>query len=325
MSETPQTDTEQSEMAERWTQRWEDALRPGEKPPHLQESAVKITRFGDDIALTYTPFLVPQGLNISRFFTKDMRARLTTTLRATPFLAVTGITGPLAGNLGAGVRHGQGFAVIHSDKPVPANPATYAPAPHGTERNDAVKWVIAGRLNEAFENAKLDHPEVDSVIPLTMPDSAGHIWRAKVRLYGHGSLEDVKNARTTISRAFDGAFIGIQPIAGTGLIFLTIGADPNDDAVRVRDERVRTELINAAGAPVAEKPKPVADERRIALTEKTRTYNFGERGSVTYRNVTELVIRSSGTHRLKADGKLIVVSPGWLAIEIDDGGNDWTV
>lgn len=59
------------------------------------------------------------------------------------------------------------------------------------------------------------------------------------------------------------------------------------------------------------------------LNEKNRTYDFGEAGKVVLHNVVELVVRESGTHRLKtADGNLHIVPEGWLHIEIED--TDWS-
>lgn len=76
--------------------------------------------------------------------------------------------------------------------------------------------------------------------------------------------------------------------------------------------------------PIPTLKGPSMDEA-TALTEKIRTYDFGAH-SVTLHNVTELVVRPSGTHRVKtADGNLHVIASGWLAIHIDDGGKDWTV
>ena len=66
-------------------------------------------------------------------------------------------------------------------------------------------------------------------------------------------------------------------------------------------------------------------EKPVELTEKSRVYDFGS-NQVTLENIVELVVRPSGTHRVKtSDGLLHVVAPGWLAIHIDDGGKDWTV
>lgn len=62
----------------------------------------------------------------------------------------------------------------------------------------------------------------------------------------------------------------------------------------------------------------------IQLSEKSRTYFFPNNEKVVLENVTELIIRDSGTHRLKtADEKLHIVPSGWIHVEIDE--KEWTV
>lgn len=70
---------------------------------------------------------------------------------------------------------------------------------------------------------------------------------------------------------------------------------------------------------------PIAEDTRIELTEKTRVYEFAHDKKVVLENVVELIIRPSGSHRVRtADGKLHIISTGWIAIHIDDDGKDWT-
>lgn len=65
--------------------------------------------------------------------------------------------------------------------------------------------------------------------------------------------------------------------------------------------------------------------KAIKLTEQTRTYYFPNNEQVKLMNVVELIVRDSGTHRLKtADNKLHIIPIGWLHIEIEDKG-EWTV
>lgn len=60
------------------------------------------------------------------------------------------------------------------------------------------------------------------------------------------------------------------------------------------------------------------------LTEKERIYVFPNNEKVVLKNVTELIVRDSGTHRLKtADGKLHIVRDGWIHVEIDE--TEWIV
>ena len=69
----------------------------------------------------------------------------------------------------------------------------------------------------------------------------------------------------------------------------------------------------------------MSESKPVELTEKSRIYDFGAH-QVVLEDITELVVRSSGTHRVKTtDGRLHVIAPGWLAIHIDDGGKGWTV
>ena len=68
----------------------------------------------------------------------------------------------------------------------------------------------------------------------------------------------------------------------------------------------------------------IQEDTPIKLHEKSRTYRFAD-GEIQLSKVTELVVRDSGTHRLKTnDGHLHIIAPGWLAIEIEDDG-EWTV
>lgn len=51
--------------------------------------------------------------------------------------------------------------------------------------------------------------------------------------------------------------------------------------------------------------------------ERKRIYHFPE-GDMTIENVCELIVRPSGTHRLKTlDGKYYIIPKGWLGIELD--------
>ena len=62
----------------------------------------------------------------------------------------------------------------------------------------------------------------------------------------------------------------------------------------------------------------------IKLEEKERTYYFAGGDKVELKDVVELGFGSSGTHRVKtSDGKLHIISQGWLHVEIT--ANDWTI
>ena len=58
--------------------------------------------------------------------------------------------------------------------------------------------------------------------------------------------------------------------------------------------------------------------------EKSRTYVFPNGSVVVLKDITELIVRPSGTHRLKtADGHSHIIPAGWIHIELEI--NDWSV
>jgi hypothetical protein len=57
----------------------------------------------------------------------------------------------------------------------------------------------------------------------------------------------------------------------------------------------------------------------VKLYEKVRRYLFPDTGFTLY-DVTELIVSESGNHQIKTkDGKLHIISPGWVHIEITPG------
>lgn len=62
---------------------------------------------------------------------------------------------------------------------------------------------------------------------------------------------------------------------------------------------------------------------KTELNEQKRIYTFPT-NTVILNGVTELIVRPSGTHRLKTlDGKLHIIPTGWVHIEIDS--KEWKV
>jgi len=58
-------------------------------------------------------------------------------------------------------------------------------------------------------------------------------------------------------------------------------------------------------------------DKPIALEEQQRTYYFPNGSSVKLTDVVELIVRESGTHRLKTkDGMMHIVPTGWICISI---------
>ena len=213
----------------RWAQRWTDSLKQGEKQPHLQYGAIKREKLGQTIEVSYEPFLVGQGLSPAQFFSKNMCDRIRTTLKGAPFLTVVGITGPLAGNLGPGIRHAQGFAVVHSSTALPSNPAEI-PSP-GPRVRDVAKWVMGGLINRAFEDAKLPYPEVITAEALTRPQSKGHVWKVHLRLYDGVTTAILKANASKFTQSLGGVRWLRFEESEHGC-YIVMGASPHADGVK---------------------------------------------------------------------------------------------
>jgi hypothetical protein len=66
------------------------------------------------------------------------------------------------------------------------------------------------------------------------------------------------------------------------------------------------------------------DMTELNPTEASRIYTFPGGDRVTLTHVTHLLVRPSGSHRLKtADGRLHIVPAGWIHIELDTSA--WTL
>ena len=61
----------------------------------------------------------------------------------------------------------------------------------------------------------------------------------------------------------------------------------------------------------------------MTICECKRTYHFPKGEKVELYNLVEIIVRESGTHRIKTlDGKLHIIASGWIHIEIK-GCGDW--
>ncbi len=214
---------EELEVEARWEQRWRDLLKVGEKPPVLQYAFHRESKLNETTTIQAQPFLVKQGLDPTAFFNQYVKKGLATTLRAAPFVTVTGY--PAVG-LRPGDRHPQGFTVIWSHQPVPTSPSDISP---GAERQ-AARWAIAGAINDAFDAAKLNRPEVVSVTPLTHKDGFTHIWKITLRLYDGVTAAMVKNASEKLRLAM-GACSWLRVTESIDGCDIFAGADPKSPNV----------------------------------------------------------------------------------------------
>lgn len=220
----------------RWKQRWQDVLKKDANPPTLQYDHRRTAKYDQSITINFEPFIFPQGLLLSSYFEPSISEGLSTTLKAAPFVSVIGLTGQYVPGAAPGERHAQGFAVIWSDKQVPLSPAQVAP---GSAR-DAQKWVLAGRINAAFDAARLARPEVIDARCLTDRASKGHVWKLSLRLYG-GVTAGVVKSKTTILKNALGGVPWLRVTESEHGVLLYAGANPQADGVKFVSPKSKSE------------------------------------------------------------------------------------
>jgi hypothetical protein len=57
--------------------------------------------------------------------------------------------------------------------------------------------------------------------------------------------------------------------------------------------------------------------KQIDPVEAKREYFYHDGTSVAFINVTALDVTKSGFHKLEADGKKVIVAPGWRYVALD--------
>lgn len=57
---------------------------------------------------------------------------------------------------------------------------------------------------------------------------------------------------------------------------------------------------------------------KLEHIEKRRTYIYSNGFKLTINNVTDVSVSDSGNHRIETErGKKYIVTPGWVAMELD--------
>lgn len=62
----------------------------------------------------------------------------------------------------------------------------------------------------------------------------------------------------------------------------------------------------------------------VKVNERSRKYVYPGGNVIELEGVLEIIISSSGNHRIRTrDKKLHIIAPGWLHIEIDSPSGRW--
>ena len=213
---------------DRWTHIWSQVLKQGANPPTIQHATQTTVELQGGGELHRVGFVTRMGIDPADY--RGLEPKLATALGAAPFVSVTGW--PAAGDA-PGSRHPQAFAVSWSAGPTPTAPQHLSPTA------GAAEWLLAGRVNAAFDAARLARPELATACCLTAPGSPGGIWEITLRLYGGVTLADVRARAGRIRQSLDAPWLRIAPDLAGCLLFAGSHpegarlADPGADRLRL--------------------------------------------------------------------------------------------
>ena len=209
-----------------WDNRWIEVMKQGSNPPVMQYETKSKAQLTTGQTINHMAFVTRQGMPPSEF--RAFEPKLATVLQAAPFVAMTGFPGARKGE-----RHAQAFSIYWSNETVPIRPDDLKPA-SGVRRgrnSDAQKWVLAGRVNEAFKVARLaDRPEVDGVTCLTKPESYKHIWKIDLSLHGGVTLAELRAQANKIRQHWGSQWLRVT-VSKEGSVSIVAGARPGGDGI----------------------------------------------------------------------------------------------
>ncbi|MCW2135011.1 FtsK/SpoIIIE domain-containing protein [Arthrobacter sp. VKM Ac-2550] len=214
---------------DKWNRHWGEVVGSMVNPPIAQIPTGATETLRNGVAVHRMAFVTRQGMDPMEFMKYENK--MPTVLNAAPFVTLTGWPGT---GQRPGERHSQALAVYWSDESVPANPDTLP----GTRGSEAAKWVLSGRVNQAFTAARLPRPEIARALCLTKEDSRKHIWKIDLRLYGGVTLAEVRGAAQKIKQHWASEWLRVTAAADGCTIY--VGANPSK--VKLANPRYEKDL-----------------------------------------------------------------------------------
>lgn len=211
-----------------WYRRWKNVFQGKiEFIPRREAELYGEAKIGD-ITIYRQPFSMGQGVELKQY--DRLEDKLAVALDSAPMVAITGFKSQ--GDR-EGARHPQGMCVVWSPSAqVPSSPERLKPG----SRANANEWVLTWMLNRAFDHTKrLARPEIISTKCLTSPDSSGHIWEMKLRLYGGVTLEEVRTQSERIRQSMAASWIRV--IEDAYGCTIAVGVKPNAPGVKLSNPR----------------------------------------------------------------------------------------
>lgn len=260
-----------------WTDLWAstDVISVG-KLPVIQHQAKAVAKLADGTEIIRQGFTLRGGQDYKELFGVEDRFRATQ--MRTPFASVTGYPAnerEREGDRKDGAINFTYCPLTTSDgtaqrrAKIPVGPVTLVGEDSNSPRaNLAQTWVLAGRINEAFDAIRLARPEVISARPLTPSASrSGHVWEVKLRLYGSVTQDDVRNKAKKL-RELLGDVPWFRVAYDSQAAYLYMGADPS--GVTLRDEnRDRARVVELDWSESFNSAKLVGNDGTLPQMRRT--------------------------------------------------------
>ena len=281
-----------------WTARWARLFgdNPG-KVPSMRHEQSKTRRLAGGVEIHQRAFVTRQNQSL----TDVMKAEptLSSVISAAPFAALDYMPDAKADR--PGYRHPMGVAVRFAKQAVPSRPDVLAPVPMREDRKQtAPMWVLSAQIRNAIVAAKLAHPQLYAVTPLSREDSPAHLWQLWLRLHDGVTLAEVRKQASIIRRYLGSEYLRVGEDGD--VITIVIGARP-EKVEFVRPERTDEELavmdwaqafLDASVRKSEGLPPTLSAFRRLEKNPDVMIVDFALPSGLDTRRVKGVVDKLSG-------------------------------
>jgi S-DNA-T family DNA segregation ATPase FtsK/SpoIIIE len=281
-----------------WTTRWARLFddNPG-KVPSMRHEASQTRTLATGVDIHQRAFVTRQNQSLADVMKTEQT--LSSVLAAAPFAALDYMPDGRADR--PGYRHPMGVAVRFSKQPVPTQPDVLPPVPMREDRKQtAAMWVLSAQIRGAFAAAKLAHPQLYAVAPLSSEDSPSHLWQLWLRLHDGVTLAEVRKQAPIIRRHLGSKYLRVGEDGD--VITVVIGARP-ENVTLLRPESTDEQLAVMdweqafldAGVRNAEGITPtLSNFRRLKKNPDVMIVDFDLPAGIDSRRVKAVVDKLAG-------------------------------
>lgn len=225
-----------------WAAAWKAVLKQGAFAPRYYPETKKevpfVTAGGRQGILKHAVFATNEGDGFIKFVGCEEKLRTALERGSAPFVARLGYT---AANEPAGSRHTSLFRIVWSAKAGPASISDLSPK----SDTNAIRWIIGGMLNQAFDASRYPRPEVAGTPRcLTPKDADEHLWAVPLRLHDGFTVAEVRAKERNIQAALRVTYMRIIEGETRDQVTLYIGCDHRNRPLERERDRPTLEALD---------------------------------------------------------------------------------